>query len=426
MAVAFLSGRRRIGRFVPLVAALAGMVIASCAPGDDEPAGLTTGPEPTPATTAAPIPTTTLPPPPEATEPPPVTIIATTQAPVPTTEPIPVSDDFIEHIEHELGGPVPNGCGAEGGLDAPDAPLFSWLASLGTADDFKIACDAHDICYAQQEGKQQCDRQFREALSSVCTDQSFDPTCRVFADVYYGAVVLFGHEAYVTPSAWHDRGATLAGMDDEPPDGWLLGVERIGRSDEMLVVVLVENRGGPGEFRVRLRSSDGSLIDEEPDTFWKDLLPGQRHIFQLSTEFDPLWDVFNVGAQFEVQLVEQHDGVMGSESRVTPLPQGEIQEVAARRINNTFSDDEFEACVTVANVGEVLGEFRVELYASDGTLIDKEPDLSWRNVATGAETEICVGTEFKFPSISDLGSSFTVVVTDQHLGEMDRTSRSTP
>ncbi|MEM9804219.1 MAG: hypothetical protein AAF959_02980 [Cyanobacteria bacterium P01_D01_bin.56] len=53
---------------------------------------------------------------------------------------------------------------------------------------------------------------------------------------------------------------------------------------------------------------------------------------------------------------------------------GEIVSVNARRINDWWGDDEFEACVTFKNDGAISTEYDLQLYSTNGTLIDTEPD----------------------------------------------------
>ncbi len=55
--------------------------------------------------------------------------------------------------------PIPNGCGAEGGIKFPD--------EIGNFD-FKAACDAHDVCFGTQEADfAQCNAQFSEDLNQA-------------------------------------------------------------------------------------------------------------------------------------------------------------------------------------------------------------------------------------------------------------------
>jgi len=76
---------------------------------------------------------------------------------------------------------------------------------------FTSACQAHDQCYAQcQVSRAECDRQFRLAMSDVCTS-SFELAdlnfreCLYFAHLYWTVVQLEGAEFYV--------------CDNQPPPG---------------------------------------------------------------------------------------------------------------------------------------------------------------------------------------------------------------
>ena len=86
------------------------------------------------------------------------------------------------------------------------------------------------------------------------------------------------------------------------------------------------------------------------------------------------------------------------------LPHGLISNVRARRIEDTFSDDEVEICIDVHNPSAVLQEYDVELYSGRLTLVDREPDSFEFNVDEGAtKRDICVGTNFSATwSIKDL------------------------
>ena len=89
---------------------------------------------------------------------------------------------------------------------------------------------------------------------------------------------------------------------------------------------------------------------------------------------------------------------------------GEIVSVNARRIDDWWGDDEFEACVTFRNNGDINTEYDLQLYSADGSLIDTEPDTYEINLAVGESAEECVGTDNIYPSISDLGSQYKIVL----------------
>lgn len=87
---------------------------------------------------------------------------------------------------------------------------------------------------------------------------------------------------------------------------------------------------------------------------------------------------------------------------------GKIVSVKAKRIDDWFGDDEFEACVTFKNDGDVNTEYDLELYAKDGSFIDREPDTYEVNVKVGESAKRCVGTDGIYPSISDLGKRYRI------------------
>lgn len=97
---------------------------------------------------------------------------------------------------------------------------------------------------------------------------------------------------------------------------------------------------------------------------------------------------------------------------------GKITQVEASRIYDWLGDDEFKACVTFFNNGTINGEYRIVLYGSSGQKIDTEPDSYWKDVITGESSIICVGTEWIYESISDIGNTFTVELHEQNIEGM--------
>lgn len=106
---------------------------------------------------------------------------------------------------------------------------------------------------------------------------------------------------------------------------------------------------------------------------------------------------------------------------------GKIASVEVTRIDNFFSDDEFEACINFFNNGTINGEYRVLLYGNNGNHIDTEPDTYWKDVITSQSSIICVGTEWIYESISDVGPTFRVELHEQNTGGMvDSFTGTTP
>jgi len=306
--------------------------------------------------------------------------------------------------------PETNGCGADW-FPVPDGPLLSQLLTWWNADVFLDACNAHDICYATA-GKSQtdCDNAFWADLLASCNTWPgiIDPTCPTFAHLYFAAVTSFGGIAFEDAQG--------------PPKGQILStMAEVIDGDELVVVVAVANTGGYGEFGVELRAANGELVDEEPDGYWQDILAGGTALFTLTTNWDPFWNIFDVGTIAYVVLVEEESGDHDSEELADlPMPGADINQVTTYKIDDWWGDDEFEACVTFTNTGRAQGEFDVKLFGEDGTFIDEEPDGYWLDVDAGTQVEICVGTNYIWESWSDLGDSFTVVVNEEHLGEMGR------
>ncbi|WP_353572040.1 hypothetical protein [Candidatus Albibeggiatoa sp. nov. BB20] len=126
-----------------------------------------------------------------------------------------------------------------------------------------------------------------------------------------------------------------------------------------------------------------------------------------------------------------HDAVSQfGETSKTGIVSGEILQVNARRIDSFWGDDEFEACVTFRNNGVVNTEYDLILYSKNGDLIDNEPDFYEINVKVGDTATECVGTSGIYPSISDLGSTYSIVLRVDHpkydLIEVDQKLGNTP
>ena len=73
------------------------------------------------------------------------------------------------------------------------------------------------------------------------------------------------------------------------------------------------------EYRVYIYSEDGTELDYEPDTYWKNL-DGQDYWFSVSSNLDPLWDIYDLGNRYRIVLMEQHDGVQDELWMDTPSP----------------------------------------------------------------------------------------------------------
>lgn len=93
-------------------------------------------------------------------------------------------------------------------------------------------------------------------------------------------------------------------------------------ADEITIHVHIqddEDEFWADEYRVYIYSEDGTELDYEPDTYWKNL-DGQDYWFLVSSDLDPLWDIYDLGNQYRIVLMEQHDGVQDELWMDTPSP----------------------------------------------------------------------------------------------------------
>ena len=59
---------------------------------------------------------------------------------------------------------------------------------------FDSACQAHDLCYDEQRGRDLCDREFRKAVQKACP--KLDLKCKANAAMFATAVEIGGKKAY--------------------------------------------------------------------------------------------------------------------------------------------------------------------------------------------------------------------------------------
>jgi hypothetical protein len=127
-----------------------------------------------------------------------------------------------------------NGCGA--GLFSRIAATVAGRAIIGSgygnADEpvlglpFAPSCNAHDVCYANQEPKVDCDRAFLASMDGVCGS---NVPCIQASAAYYGVVSNAGSDAYKESGEalkcynWHvdmDKAGCGAQKDGITEDEW--------------------------------------------------------------------------------------------------------------------------------------------------------------------------------------------------------------
>jgi len=79
-------------------------------------------------------------------------------------------------------------------------------------------------------------------------------------------------------------------------------------------------------------------------------------------------------------------------------------------ISHQFKDDEIIVKVTYKNTSSIMREIRAYLYTSSGDRVDKEPDLSWINVAPGNSRTITLSSAWKNYDINDFGGAYRVTI----------------
>lgn len=147
--------------------------------------------------------------------------------------------------------PAANGCGAEGGLSAPDV--------IGSAS-FLQACNTHDICYGTCNSvKRDCDQAFLQAMEASCRQQyEGEPLpragCIAVARSYYNAVSLGGSGPYAAAQSNACECCRAPGGPPAPP-----GNVGAGHGDVHLRTFdgIRYDMQGVGEFTLARQAIDG-------------------------------------------------------------------------------------------------------------------------------------------------------------------------
>ncbi|MBU0959705.1 MAG: hypothetical protein KKB31_07200 [Nanoarchaeota archaeon] len=77
-------------------------------------------------------------------------------------------------------------------------------------------------------------------------------------------------------------------------------------------------------------------------------------------------------------------------------------------ITQTITNGELFVNVNVLNDTPQTQEYRVFLYDAFGKLLDKEPDLFWKNVSKNSRKILKVSTNWKYGCIDDLGGAYKI------------------
>jgi nitrous oxidase accessory protein len=94
----------------------------------------------------------------------------------------------------------------------------------------------------------------------------------------------------------------------------------VGGGDEIDVRVHIQDNQWEifaDEYRVYIYDDEGNQRDFEPVTFWKNL-NGNDCWLTVSSNNDPFWDTWDLGATYRIELWEQHNGLQDTLWMMTP------------------------------------------------------------------------------------------------------------
>jgi hypothetical protein len=302
--------------------------------------------------------------------------------------------------------------------DLSDFPVGAVASEFrsGASTVIRNACLAHRQCRSSSTSNVTCDARLRQAVQGQC--RSLSGPCMVAAQAYVDAV------------------KTLHSNNLSNTSGQILSCVGVGfAGDEFALIMFVTNPGNTDAYyRGVGRGANDHAFDIDPTTpgNFRVVNSGRSTIFTLDTNWDPRFDRHDIGSTATCQLYmgeaqnPLYGRIIAQQTILVPNPDADILSVSHRKIDDWWGDDEMEACVTFRNSGTQGGEFDVRLYSSSNSKLDEEPDTYWEDVGAGDRETICVGTDGIWPSISDVGSRYTVRVTEEHLGAVACWTCNTP
>jgi hypothetical protein len=101
------------------------------------------------------------------------------------------------------------------------------------------------------------------------------------------------------------------------------------------------------------------------------------------------------------------------EISILPQNMGKITAVSHRFGGGVFGRDEIFVTVSVRNTSTTTQEYRAYLYTSSGDRVDKEPDLSWRNVKAGQTTTFQVSSAGPKFDVNSFGGAYRISIESQ-------------
>ena len=172
------------------------------------------------------------------------------------------------------------------------------LTAIGPVVDgpFRPVCARHDACYRLGEKSQTwCDDRMRTEMLTIC--ESGDSTlaysvpiigpslCSFHAGLYFRAIDnTFGALSYEGLPGGSIERVVIKQIDD-----------RVSDDEITLCVTVINDTPLLQEYDVELHTSEGKLVDREPDTHERNVRAGEKSEFCVGTNFSPLWSRKNLG-----------------------------------------------------------------------------------------------------------------------------------
>ncbi|MEE9379988.1 MAG: hypothetical protein V3V03_01155 [Hyphomonadaceae bacterium] len=170
----------------------------------------------------------------------------------------------------------------------------SLLNSIGPLVDgpFRPVCRRHDACYRLEEKTQSwCDDRMYFEMHAICdADEvaaSYDNVtigrslCRFRAGLYYAAI----NNTYGSLAYGGEAGGEIADLR-------VRRLETASSSDQLSICVDVLNSTkAVQEYDVELHTSEGKLVDREPDFFELNIRAGEHEEICVGTNGSPFWNI---------------------------------------------------------------------------------------------------------------------------------------
>mgnify|MGYP000480482555 CR=1 FL=1 len=158
--------------------------------------------------------------------------------------------------------------------------------------------------------------------------------------------------------------------------------EKVPPDSDFTVTALVKNTGyDVGEFRVFLVDAEtGTVLEKEPDTYWKNLDPGEEWSVSLKAKSGKT----DMKLRLEVRQQKTPDKADDYEEFTVAVKKPKGKVVAVDCPTTVTPGEKFTLTATIKNEGDFPGEFRIYVFDNEsGERLGKEPDTYWKNLDPG-------------------------------------------